>query len=258
MNTIAVSNRKGGVAKTTTVYELAAAFHGQGLSVLCIDFDPQGSLTRLYMAQEYDITPAIDPNKQEAPKITPTKHGALIASSVKMQRIERDYSVTQGREYLLSSLLLRLEADGAKYDVCLIDTPPALGLHTMNALTAADALVIPVAPDTLTLPEAKKMIETAQIVKKYSNAELSTIALLLCGYEARRILSKEAEDAYRATAASAEVAFLESHIRRTSEIPKAQARRQSVFDYAPNGIAAADYKAAALEILNLLKEKRRQ
>lgn len=254
MQTIAVSNRKGGVAKTTTVYELAAAFHGQGLSVLCIDFDPQGSLTRLYMAQEYNIAPALDPEKQEAPKITPTKHGALIASSPAMARIERDYIITQGREYLLASLLSRLELDGAKYDICLIDTPPALGLHTMNALTAADALIIPVAPDTLTLPEAQKMIETARIVKKYSNAELSTIALLLCGYEARRVLSKEAEDAYKAAAAAAGAVYLENHIRRTSEIPKAQANRKSAREYAPNGIAAHDYEAAALEIISLLKQ----
>ena len=255
MQTIAVSNRKGGVAKTTTVYELAAAFHGQGLSVLCIDFDPQGSLTRLYMAQEYNIAPALDPEKQEAPKITPTKHGALIASSPNMARIERDHIITKGREYLLSNLLLSLELDKAPFDICLIDTPPALGLLTMNAVTAADALIIPVAPDTLTLPEARKMIETAQIVKKYSNVELSTIALLLCGYEARRVLSNEAEGAYKALAAETGTVFLANHIRRTSEVQKAQAGRKSVREYAPNGIAAHDYEAAALEILNLIKER---
>ena len=250
MYTIAVSNRKGGVAKTTTVYELAAALHGHGFSVLSVDFDPQGSLTRLYRTAEYSILPALE--AEEAPQITDTQHGGIVAAAPALARAERVFPGKVNQEYKLKNALAKVPA---KYDFCIIDTPPAIGFHTMNALTAADALILPVAADTLTFPEAVKMIETARTVRGYSNSRLSVVALLLCGYEARRVITRQAESVYQQIADGRGAYFMKSKIRRSSDFSKAQAARISVREYAPKGNAAADYEAAAIEILELIKRK---
>ena len=183
MKTIAFATQKGGQAKTTSTAQVAAGLHSKGYRVLTVDADPQGNLTSLYDLDGWtpeDVTHSIyglmrgDCTATEA--IRRTQYGFdLIPSVIDLAGADMEFSMT-GREHKLGRALLPLQED---YDVCLIDCPPSLGVLTVNALTAADAVIIPVSPDAFALSGLQQLYRTIQTVQEFCNQDLKIGGVLL-------------------------------------------------------------------------------
>jgi len=234
MHTIAIINQKGGVGKTTTAGALAAGLHRRGYSVLMVDLDAQGNLTN-------GAPPAETHRLLQGERIAPTTtaSGDIYTSSPALA--SADLTLTQtGKEYRLKEAL-----EGMSYDFCILDLPPALGVLTANALTAADYAIIPAKADLFSIQGIAQLTQTVNAVKKYCNPKLEIMGILLTMYNKRAILQRE-------IAASLSDVF-ETKIRPCGALAEAQARRMSIFDYAPKSNAAADYDNLITEVLERME-----
>lgn len=234
MHTIAIINQKGGVGKTTTAGALAAGLHRRGYSVLMVDLDAQGNLTN-------GAPPAETHRLLQGERIAPTAtaSGDIYTSSPALA--SADLTLTQtGKEYRLKEAL-----EGMSYDFCILDLPPALGVLTVNALTAADYAIIPAKADLFSIQGIAQLTQTVNAVKKYCNPKLEIMGILLTMYNKRAILQRE-------IAASLTDVF-ETKIRPCGALAEAQARRMSIFDYAPKSNAAADYDNLITEVLERME-----
>ena len=151
-----------------------------------------------------------------------------------------------GKEYRLKEALDKL---GGTYDYCIIDTPPALGIVTINALTACQGAIIPAQADIYSLQGISQLNGTIQTVKKYCNPHLKVMGIVLTRYSARSIISREVAEMIDATAAQLNTKLYKAKIRECTALKEAQATRQSIFKYAPRSNATADYKALIEEIM---------
>ena len=168
---IAITNQKGGVGKTTTAAALLALLARRGARVLGVDLDPQGSLGfSLGLDIEHCVTiydvfrGEVEPEQA----ISHTETCDILPSNILLSGAELEFN-RPGREFLLKKALSRLEA---KYDYIIVDTPPALGLLTVNAYVAADSLIIPMAPEVLSLLGVSQIKETIEGVRNYYNSRL--------------------------------------------------------------------------------------
>ena len=234
METIAIINQKGGVGKTTTAGAVAAGLHRRGYSVLMVDLDAQGNLTAATGA-----APAETFRLLRGEKIPPsfTASGDIYTSSPALASADLAFTQT-GKEYMLREALT-----GMSYDYCILDLPPALGVLTVNALTAADRAVIPAKADIFSLQGITQLMQTIAAVKKYCNPALEIAGILLTMYNRRAVLQRD-------TAAALEsMGVFETKIRPCGALAEAQARRMSIYDYAPKSNAAADYDSLITELI---------
>lgn len=236
---LAVANQKGGAGKTTTADALAAGLSLKGFRVLVVDLDPQGNLS--YTAQANPAEPsALDVLTGEATAAEAVQHtpaGDIIASSPSLAGA--DAFITQtGKEYRLKEALASI---GPGYDYIIIDTPPALGILTVNALTASDRIIVPAQADIFSLQGISQLAETVGPVKKYCNPGLVIDGILLTRYSPRAVLSRDAADLARQLAQQLGTRVYESTIRDGIAVKEAQISRQSLFTYAPKSKAAQDY-----------------
>lgn len=249
MKTYAVINQKGGIGKTTTAATLAAGLNRQGLKTLLIDMDAQGSCSYIFNADNSTITSyeVMNGTAEPGEAILHTKQGDIIPSSEAMATADLTFTAA-GREYRLKEALTNLK--GYKY--VIIDTPPALSITTINALTAADYVIIPSAADSLSLRGIGQLYKTINAIKARCNPKLKIAGILLTSYEARTTLAKiEAEQAAEAAAAMNTKVF-NTKIRKCTGIKTAQACRASIYDYKPAAsvnIAVDDYNAFIAELI---------
>lgn len=242
MQTIAVINQKGGVAKTTTASAVGAGLYRKGYSVLYIDLDSQGNLTTSTGATP---TPPGTMELLQGATVTPTRtpQGDVIPASPALAIA--DTVITQiGKEYRLKEALSRL-----KYDFAILDTPPALGILTVNALTAADAAVIPAKADIFSLQGIGQLSQTIAAVKQYTNPELRIAGIVLTMYNRRTVLNREVGEILKDAADQLGTTVFNAKIRPCNALAEAQARRRDIFTYSPKSNAAADYEALVKEIL---------
>ena len=141
-----------------------------------------------------------------------------------------------------------------KYDYCIVDTPPALGILTVNALTAATGAIIPAQADIFSLQGISQLGGTLDAVKKYCNPDLSVMGILLTRYNDRAVIGREAAEMTERTAGQLGTELFTARIRECTAIKEAQARRQSIYSYAPKSNAAADYAALVAEIMTQEEE----
>ncbi len=187
---ISVSNQKGGVGKTTTTCSVAAGLKKRGFRVLAIDLDPQGNLGFSVGADTetsatiYDVLKG-DVKLQYAIQRMPAMD--VIISSILLSGIELEFTST-GREYLLKNALKPVQD---MYDYILLDTPPALGILTINAFTASDTVVVPMLPDIFSLQGIAQLYETVERVRNYCNPRLSIAGILLTRFNPRTLLGRE-------------------------------------------------------------------
>lgn len=251
MYTYAIINQRGGIGKTTTAAALAAGLQARGYSTLLIDLDAQCNLSYTLGAEHSSPTiyEVLTGAARTEAAIHSTAQGDIIPSSPNMATADTAITET-GKEYKLKEALTTLKG---KYRYIVIDTPPALGIATINALTAANAVIIPAQAEAFSLQGIGRVYTTIETVKKYCNPELITEGILITRYESNTTLGKiEAEQAEQ-TAEAMRTKVFKSKIRACNGIREAQATRTSIFDYKPTAKvknAVADYDAFIDELLN--------
>lgn len=262
MECIAIINQKGGVGKTATAVNLGAALATRGKRVLLLDMDPQGHLT-LHFGMDGDAsgTGIYEVLTQNVP-LESAIHArsslvSVIPARVDLAAAETELVSVVGREMLLRDAIA---VRSWPYDVALVDCPPSLGVLTLNALSAADRVLIPVQPHFLALQGTGKLFETISLVSQRLNPHLGVTGIVMCLYESGTRLSAEVVDDLSAFLASSrdkpvpwrEARIFETRIRRNIKLAECAGYGQSIFEYAPKSNGAADYLALADELWNLL------
>ncbi|NLJ30708.1 MAG: ParA family protein [Clostridiales bacterium] len=245
---ISVSNQKGGVGKTTTTCSLAAGLKKKGFRVLMIDMDPQGNLGFSAGADTEISATVYDVLKGEVRlqfAIQKTETADMIVSSILLSGIELEFTKT-GREFLLREALKPVMG---YYDYILIDTPPNLGILTINAFAASNEIVVPMLPDIFSLQGISQLYETVERVKKYCNPILSISGILLTKYSPRSLLSREIRGTAELIAADLNIPIFKSCIRNSIVASEAQSVQQNLFQYAPKNNVAKDYLQFMEELL---------
>lgn len=246
MRVIAVINQKGGVGKSTTAAAIGGGLILRGYKTLFIDLDAQGNLT-YSMGGQGGVPSILDVLQKEAgaaEAIQRTPMGDLIASSPFLAAADTRINQT-GKEYRLKEAL----AEVAGYDYCVIDTPPALGILTVNALTACSGAIIPAQADVYSLHGISQLSGTISAVKKYCNPTLSIMGIVLTRFNKRSIIRREVAEMMETLAKQLNTKLYKTRIRECTALVEAQAVKESIYKYAPRSNAAADYKALLDEIL---------
>lgn len=242
MKTIAICMQKGGSGKSTTAAALAQAAADAGKRVLAIDLDSQANLTFFLAADatrpgSYELLNGTDP----AQLIQHTEDGIdVIGASWNLA------TVTSSRGSA-RRLQRALEPVKKKYDVIIIDTPPAAAELQYNALQAADALIIPLQADVVCAQGLYLMNDTAQQIRE-SNPALQIAGIILTRHSARSIITRQMQDKIIATAAELDIPYLGA-IREGVAVKEAQALQTSLFKYAPKSRPAADYKSILQKLI---------
>jgi len=262
MRIIALMNQKGGVGKTTTTVNLGAALAEAGKRVCLIDLDPQAHLTINYGIEPGDqnIVSLYDVLLEERSLLeaihSVEKNIAIVPSSIDLAAAEIELVAVLGREMLLKR---RLEAAGEalEFDYLLLDCPPSLGLLTINALAAADELIIPMLAHFLALQGVAKLLETVQLVSRRMNPRLRVSGVVLTMFDAQTRLSGEvvAElenfiiDARGRNLPWSDAVIFETRIRRNIKLAESPSFAQTILRYGPRSPGATDYRALAREVL---------
>src|SRR5881398_2039762 len=249
---ISFANQKGGVAKTTTTLNLGVAFAEQGLKVLLVDLDPQGNLT---------MSQGMNPDAIERSMFDVLVHRLPVQEVV--HHTEVDLAVSSidlaGAELALSSMIGRERAlekalTGVRdnYDYILIDTPPSLGLLTINALVASNGVIVPVQCEYLSLRGLVQLENTLSMIRENLNPDVEIEGILPTMFDKRLLHSKEAVDILKEN--FGDLVF-NTKIRKTIRYAEAPVKGQSVLSYEPSGDAAALYRDLAKEVLNGAKTR---
>ena len=243
----AVINQKGGVGKSTTAATLAAGLSLKGYKTLSIDLDAQGNLTYTAGAKTNGATaPGVLTGEVKAEDaIQHTPSGDIIAANKALAGADAFIADT-GKEYRLKEALESLQA---AYDYIIIDTPPALGILTINALTACNSVIIPAQADIYSLQGIEQLADTMKPVKKYCNPNLKIAGILLTRYNSRSVLSREVAELAEQLADKLGTKLFKTTIREAIAVKEAQISQQSLFDYAPKAKVTEDYRAFIEELL---------
>jgi len=260
MRKIAVLNQKGGVGKTTTVVNTAAALAGMGSRVVVVDLDPQSHLTihlglepQAIGAGSYEVLTKEAKFEEEIMLVRPNLW--LLPANINLVGAESELVSVVGRETILREAVETVED---KFDYLMIDCPPSLGLLTLNALAAAEEVLIPLQPHFLALQGFGKLLQTIDLVNKRINPGLKVRGILLCMFESRASLPKEVradienflENARGTNCAWAQARILPTFIRRNIKLAEAPSYGQTIFEYERNCHGAEDYLKVAESIHN--------
>lgn len=242
---IAVTNQKGGVGKSTTSMALGAGLSLRGLKTLLIDLDAQGNLS--YTAGMESGLSSMDVLMGEDIKKAINRGGIndIIPSSPALATADLAINQT-GKEYRLREALLPILGD---YDYIILDTPPALGILTVNALTAANSAIIPAFADIFSLQGIGQLYSTIEAVRKYTNPALLIRGILLTRFNPRAVLSRDMRELLNQTAEQLGTKVFDTYIRDGIAVKEAQAVRTDLFSYSPASTTAQDYSRFIDELL---------
>jgi chromosome partitioning protein len=249
---IAFANQKGGVAKTTTTLNLGVALVEQGLRVLAVDLDPQGNLTMSQGWNPDEIERSMfDVLVHKLPITEIVRKGEVdvAVSSIDLAGAELALSSMIGRERALEKALLPVRE---AYDFILVDTPPSLGLLTINALVAADSVIVPVQCEYLSLRGLVQLENTLSMVRENLNPLVEITGILPTMYDKRLLHSKEAVEILKENFGDL---VLNTKIRKTIRYAEAPVKGMSVLKYDPSGEAAGMYRDLAREVLDGAKAR---
>ena len=253
---IAFANQKGGVGKTTTAINLAAALYERGKRMLLCDFDPQGNATsgfgvdpRTLQTSIYDLIVAEEPDVKSA--IVSTKWVDLIGANVNLAGAELDLIAIEGRENRLKSVLDRVRDD---YDYIFIDCPPSLGLLTLNCLCAADSFLVPLQCEYYALEGLSQLMTTVRMVKKSMNPSLTLEGVLLTMFDGRTNLSIQVVEEVKKHFPGE---VFSSVVPRNVRLSEAPSHGKPITDYDRMCRGAEAYLALADEILKKSERKGR-
>lgn len=255
MRTIGVLNQKGGVGKTTSVVNIAAALANMGKRVIAIDMDPQAHLTihlgvnpETAGAGVYDVlTKSADLNES---LVEVRENLFLLGANINLVGAESELVSIVGREIILREAI---ETIKGQFDYLIIDCAPSLGLLTLNGLAAVDEVFIPLQPHFLALQGLGKLLQTVTLVSKRINPDLKVTGILLCMYDKRATLSGEVKadiqnfltNARNTECPWATANIIPVHIRRNIKLAEAPSYGQTIFEYEPECNGSYDYTAVA-------------
>jgi chromosome partitioning protein len=240
---ITISNHKGGVGKTTSTINIGAGLTKLGKKVLLIDLDPQANLSQSLglIEEKNNIYGAIRGEYKLQPKEI-IKGLDVIPSTLDLSGAEIELSSEAGREYILKELIDPIRAS---YNYILIDSPPSLGLLTINALTASDEVMIPLQAQYLALQGLTKLLEIVDKITKRLNKNLKLGGVIVTQYDSRKILNRE-------IVASIEAHFkgdvFKTKIRDNIALAEAPAQKLDIYRYQPKSYGAEDYLSLCKEI----------
>lgn len=259
MRTIAVINQKGGVGKTTTTVNLAAALALAGKRVCVIDLDPQAHASTHLGAEPdgtlpslYDVLVSNKPLADVRREIG--ENLSLVPSDINLAAAEVELAGVVGREVILREAMA---VDSQPFDFILMDCGPSLGVLTLNALAAADEVFIPLQPHFLALHGLSKLLETTALVARRINPKVVVSGVVVCLYDAATKLAQEVvsdlsaflEKSRGANVPWSNARVFDTKIRRNIKLAECPSFGKSVFAYAPKSSGAADYAALANEVL---------
>jgi chromosome partitioning protein len=246
--TIACANQKGGVGKTTTVVNLGSYLALFGERVLIIDLDPQGNATSGLGFDRTSIDRSIydavvdGVNLRELTLPGPVEELEVVPSTIALAGAEVELAPIEGRERRLSRLLAEVEAD---YDYILIDCPPSLGLLTVNALTAADSVLIPLQCEYYALEGLTQLLATLDLIRDHLNPELDIKGVVLTMFDARTKLSADVANEVRRHLGDH---VFKTVIPRNVRLSEAPSHGQPISRYAPDSTGALAYAALTNEL----------
>ena len=259
MRSIAVINQKGGVGKTTTTVNVAAALAESGQRVLVIDMDPQAHAT-LHMGIElapgetsiYEVLCGKTSIAEATRKVE--EHLSCAGSHIDLAAAEMELSNVEGRDLILKN---RLQEVADEYDFVIIDCPPSLGVLTINALAAVDEVILPMQPHFLALHGLSKLLQTIHLVAQQLNPSLQLMGVAFCMFDSGTRLaaevSRDVEQFFDQSRGQqvpwAEAKVFASRIRRNIRLAEAPSFGRSIFNYAPESNGAVDYRQMATELL---------
>ena len=256
---IAILNQKGGVGKTTTTVNLAAALAEMGNRILVIDLDPQTHLGLHFGVEDaatsvYDLLMDDDIPITDA-LVTARANIDLVTSEVDLAAAESELAAKTDRHDLLSKKLTPVLGE---YDFVIIDCPPSLGLLTINALAAAEELIVPMQTHFLALQGVSRLFETVQMLVGGLNPNLRVTGVVLCMHERNTKLAREVVDdlqEFFEASKDQEVPWrnciiLDPPIRRNVKLAEAPSFGQTIFDYEPECAGAQDYKKLAQSVVD--------
>lgn len=255
--TYVIGSQKGGCAKTTTTFNLAYCLRKMGKKVLAVDFDSQANLTTCYGVEnigklEHTIGHLMmakieDMKKPDMKRYIMTKDGVdFIPSSIYLSVVDAKLRLEMGAEKILSEVLEPLRE---KYDYILIDTCPALGILTINALAAADEVIITVNPQLLAMMGMQDFLRTVGKIKKRINPKLGITGILLTMCETRtklcRVLTEQVTESFQR-----QIRIFETRIPNTVKVGESLYYSKTVVEYSPKASASIAYRKFAKELVS--------
>jgi chromosome partitioning protein len=247
--TIAIANQKGGVAKTTTTGAMSAALQQRGFKVLAVDMDPQGNLSdssgaeMFQLPTTYELLKKLNSAEEIIQKLDIYD---LIPANIMLAGVEQELLAQTGKEHRLRESLKPVME---KYDYIVIDTPPSLGVLTINALTCANEVIIPSTAGIFAANGIKQLCDTILNVREYCNADLQIAGILMTKFNPRTTIGQELKDLTEQIGEHLHTHIFNTYIRTSVTVEEAQANRMDLFRYKANATVSEDYAAFVDEYL---------